>query len=292
MKPTVVLQTDFGNGGGGVMAGVIKSVDPEVPVYDFDHFIEAFNTIAASASLSGAVPYWPSGTVFVSVVDPGVGTERRSCVAKLNNGSYIVTPDNGTLTMLKDMVTEVRRIDESINRLPGSENCYIYHGRDVYSYTAARLASGVISYEEVGPEYPVSEIITYTLTNVETIVHKGYAHAGFYDMEKAFGCLRVNITTKDFQEIGGFRYGDRLHLVISDGHKPIYDGICYYDKTFGLAPKWEAFVCGDIQAGDGQTLRFNLNHDNFFDRYAPELNDGLGMAKDYSFTATPWEGDL
>ena len=98
MKPTVVLQTDFGNGGGGVMAGVIRSVDPEVPVYDFDHFIEAFNTVAASASLSGAVPYWPSGTVFVSVVDPGVGTERRSCVAKLDNGSYIVTPDNGTLT--------------------------------------------------------------------------------------------------------------------------------------------------------------------------------------------------
>ena len=194
MKPTVVLQTDFGNGGGGVMAGVIRSVDPEVPVYDFDHFIEAFNTVAASASLSGAVPYWPSGTVFVSVVDPGVGTERRSCVAKLTNGSYIVTPDNGTLTMLKDMITEVRRIDESINRLPGSENCYIYHGRDVYSYTAARLASGVISYEEVGPEYPVSEIVTHTLTNVETVVRKGYAHGGFYDMEKAFGCLRVNIT--------------------------------------------------------------------------------------------------
>ena len=262
-----------------------------LPVYDFDHFIEAFNTVAASASLSGAVPYWPSGTVFVSVVDPGVGTERRSCVAKLTNGSYIVTPDNGTLTMLKDMITEVRRIDESINRLPGSENCYIYHGRDVYSYTAARLASGVISYEEVGPEYPVSDIVTHTLTNVETVVRKGYAHGGFYDMEKAFGCLRVNITTKEFQETGGFRYGDRLHLVIIDGKKPIYDGICYYDKTFGLAPKGEAFVCGDIQSGEGQTLRFNLNHDNFFDKYAPELNDGLGAAKDYSFTATPWKGD-
>ena len=79
MKPTVVLQTDFGNGGGGVMAGVIKSVDPEVPVYDFDHFIEAFNTIAASASLSGAVPYWPSGTVFVSVAASEAPEEYVSC---------------------------------------------------------------------------------------------------------------------------------------------------------------------------------------------------------------------
>lgn len=56
-----------------------------------------------------------------------------------------------------------------------------------------------------------------------------------------------------------------------------------------MAPKGEAFVCGDIQAGDEQTLRFNLNEDNFFDKYAPELNNGLGMAKDYSFIATPWE---
>ena len=289
MKPTVVLQTDFGNGGGGVMAGVIKSVDPEVPVYDFDHYIEPFNTQAASASLSGAVPFWPAGTIFVSVVDPGVGTDRRSCVAKLENGSFIVTPDNGTLTMFRDQIIEVRRIDESVNRLPGSENCYIYHGRDVYSYTAARLASGIISFEEVGPAYPVDEVITHTLTNVETVVRKGYAHAGFYDMEPAFGCLRVNIRTKDFQEIGGFRYGDRLHLVISDGHRALYDGICYDDKTFGLAPKGEAFVSGDVQTGDEQTLRFNLNQDNFFDRYAPELNNGLGIAKDYSFTATPWE---
>lgn len=289
MKPTVVLQTDFGNGGGGVMAGVIKSVDPEVPVYDFDHYIEPFNTQAASASLSGAVTFWPAGTIFVSVVDPGVGTDRRSCVAKLENGSFIVTPDNGTLTMFRDQIIEVRRIDESVNRLPGSENCYIYHGRDVYSYTAARLASGIISFEEVGPAYPVDEVITHTLTNVETVVRKGYAHAGFYDMEPAFGCLRVNIRTKDFQEIGGFRYGDRLHLVISDGHRALYDGICYYDKTFGLAPKGEAFVSGDVQTGDEQTLRFNLNQDNFFDRYAPELNNGLGIAKDYSFTATPWE---
>ena len=137
----------------------------------------------------------------------------------------------------------------------------------------------------------MSEIVTHTLTNVETVVRRGYARGGFYDMEKSFGCLRVNITTKDFQETGGFRYGDRLHLVISDGSRAIYDGICYYDKTFGLAPKGEAFVCGDIQAGEGQTLRFNLNHDNFFDKYAPELNNGLNAAKDYSFTATPWEGD-
>ena len=108
-------------------------------------------------------------------------------------------------------------------------------------------------------------------------------------MEKSFGCLRVNLRTKDFQETGGFSYGNRLHIVVSDGKKPLYDGICYFEKTFGYAPSGEAFISGDIQTGDEQTLRFNLNGDNFFDKYAPELNNGLLAAKDYSITITPWE---
>ena len=286
MKPTVVLQTDFGNGGGGVMAGVIKNIDAEVPVYDFDHYIEPFNVIAASASLTQVTWIWPSGTIFVSVVDPGVGTKRRSCVAKLDNGSYIVTPDNGTLTMFKDRIVEVRSIDETVNRLPGSENCHIYHGRDVYSYTAGRLAAGVISYEQVGPAYPTDEIIAESLTSVETVVRPGYAHAGFYDMEASFGCLRVNLFHKDFREICGFEYGEQVHLVISDGEKPLFDGVAYYDKTFGLAPRKVPFICGDIQLGNEQKLRFSLNEDNFFDRYAPDLKNGLSAAKNYSFTVT------
>lgn len=286
MKPTVVLQTDFGSGGGGVMAGVIKNIDCEVPVYDFDHYIEPFNVKAASASLTQVVHIWPAGTIFVSVVDPGVGTTRRSCVAKIDNGSYIVTPDNGTLTMFAGKIVEVRSIDESINRLPGSENCYIYHGRDVYSYTAGRLAAGVITYEQVGPAYPVEDVLILPLTNVKTEVREGYAHGGFYDMEPSFGCLRVNIYAHDFQDVCGFRYGDKVHLVISDGRKDLYNGVAYYDKTFGLAPEKAAFICGDIQLGKEQKLRFSLNQDNFFDRYAPELHHGLNCAMDYSFTVT------
>ena len=286
MKPTVVLQTDFGSGGGGSMTGVIKSIDAEVSVYDFEHFIEPFNVVAASASLTRVTGVWPSGTIFVSVVDPGVGTERRSCVAKLDNGSFVVTPDNGTLTMLVEHISEVRIIDESINRLPGSENCHIFNGRDVYAYTAGRLAAGVISYEEVGPAYPTEEIVVEQLTTVETVVRPGYAHAGFYDIEPSFGCLRVNIFHRDFREICGFAYGEKLHLIISDGKKNIFDEIAYYDKTFGLVPRGVPFICGDSQLGDEQKLRFSLNEDNFLEKYAPELKNGLHAGKDYSFTVT------
>lgn len=286
MKPTVVLQTDFGSGGGGAMTGVIKSIDPEVPVYDFEHNVEAFNPIAASVSLTRVTGVWPSGTVFVSVVDPGVGTKRRSCVAKLDNGSYIVTPDNGSLTMYAGRITEVRSIDERVNRLPGSENCHIYNGRDVYAYTAGRLAAGVITFEEVGPAYPVEEIIAEELTTVETVVRPGYAHAGFYDIEASFGCLRVNLYHRDFREICGFEYGEQLHLVISSGKKEIFNGIAYYNKTFGMVPEKAPFICGDSQLGDEQKIRFCLNEDNFIEKYAPEIRNGLHEAKDYSFTVT------
>ena len=286
MKPTVVLQTDFGSGGGGSMAGVIKSIDAEVNVYDFEHFVEPFNVVAASASLSRVTGVWPSGTIFVSVVDPGVGTMRRSCVAKLDNGSFIVTPDNGTLTMQAEHIIEVRMIDESINRLPGSENCYIYNGRDVYAYTAGRLAAGVISYEEVGPAYPTEEIVVKQLTTVETVVRPGYARAGFYDIEPSFGCLRVNLFHRDFREICGFDYGEKVHLVVSDGKKDIFDDVAYYDKTFGLVPEGVPFICGDSQLGDEQKVRFSLNEDNFLEKYAPELKNGLHAGKNYSFTVT------
>ena len=268
------------------MTGVIKSIDPEVSVYDFEHFVEPFNVVAASASLTRVTGVWPSGTIFVSVVDPGVGTARRSCVAKLDNGSFVVTPDNGTLTMLVEHVTEVRDIDERINRLPGSENCFIFHGRDVYAYTAGRLAAGVISYEEVGPAYPTAEIVVEQLTTVETVVRPGYAHAGFYDIEASYGCMRVNLFHRDFREIGGFAYGEQVHLVISDGKKAIFDDVAYYDKTFGLVPVGVPFICGDSQLGDDQKLRFSLNKENFLEKYAPELKNGLHAGKNYSFTVT------
>ena len=83
----------------------------ELECIDITHEIEAYNILAASREIIYVEPFWPKGTVFVSVVDPGVGTDRRACVAKLHDGNYIVTPDNGTLTHLyyEVGIDEVRR---------------------------------------------------------------------------------------------------------------------------------------------------------------------------------------
>jgi len=98
-------------------------------------------------------PRYTAHPLFVSVVDPGVGTPRKSVVLKTKSGHYIVSPDNGSLAIVAESlgIEAVREIDESVNRIKGSEDFHTFHGRDVYSFTGARLASGTITYEEVGP---------------------------------------------------------------------------------------------------------------------------------------------
>jgi S-adenosylmethionine hydrolase len=162
MKP-LVFQTDFGlvDGAVSAMYGVAYTVDPSLRIHDLTHDITPYNIWEASYRLIQTINYWPEGTVFVSVVDPGVGSDRKSIVVKTKSGRYIVTPDNGTLThvLRAEGLCSAREIDEQINRLPRSGESYTFHGRDVYAYTGARLASGVIDFEGVGPEIPVEELM-------------------------------------------------------------------------------------------------------------------------------------
>src|ERR1700739_1647793 len=141
----IVYQSDFGLKDGAVseMKGVAMAVSPDLKLFDLTHEIPAYNIWEAAYRLEQTVRYWPAGTVFVSVVDPGVGTSRKSVVMKTKSGHFIVTPDNGTLTLIAESlgVAEVREIDENVNRRKDSQKSNTFHGRDVYSYTAARLAS-------------------------------------------------------------------------------------------------------------------------------------------------------
>jgi S-adenosylmethionine hydrolase len=98
----VVFQSDFGLKDGAVsaMKGVSMGVSADLKLYDLTHDIPAYNIWEAAYRLEQTVTYWPAGTVFVSVVDPGVGTTRKSVVLKTKSGHFIVTPDNGTLTLV------------------------------------------------------------------------------------------------------------------------------------------------------------------------------------------------
>ncbi|MBC7904244.1 MAG: SAM-dependent chlorinase/fluorinase, partial [Gemmatimonadaceae bacterium] len=150
----VVFQTDFGLKDGAVsaMKGVAMGVSPALKLFDLSHEIPPYNIWEASYRLYQTADYWPKGTVFVSVVDPGVGTSRKSVVVQTKDGNFFVGPDNGSFTLIAETmgIKEVREIDETVNRRPGSGGSYTFHGRDVYVYTAARLAAGKIRFEQVG----------------------------------------------------------------------------------------------------------------------------------------------
>jgi S-adenosylmethionine hydrolase len=263
-KPFICIQSDFDTQGGApsCMHGIILSVDPGLRIYDLSHHIPKFQPWAASWTIAYVMPCWPEDTVFISVVDPGVGTSRRAAVAKTVTGQYVVTPDNGSLTHVKSAIgiTEIREIDEKINRRPGTEKFNTFHGRDVFAYTAARLASGIISYEQVGPAYPVDEIISFPLT--PPLVGAGYVRGIIVSANTHFGTVVSDIGIEDFER-AGFVYGDKAAVLICHDGKEVFSGRILYHRSFGsVAP-------GDPIIYNGSTghIYISLNQASFVEKY-------------------------
>jgi len=229
----LVLQSDFGLKDGAVsaMKGVAMGVSQDLRIFDLTHEIPPYNIWEAAYRLEQTVTYWPKGTVFVSVVDPGVGTSRKSVVLKTNSGHFIVTPDNGTLTLIANSlgIAEIREIDEAVNRRAGSEKSYTFHGRDVYAYTGARLAAGAISYEQVGPTLPRQVVsLTYQHPVYENNVLKG----AIAILDVQYGNIWTNIPADLFNRFGP-KFGENYHVVILHNNQKVYEGDMPYEQTFG-----------------------------------------------------------
>ena len=285
-KPDIVLMTDFGltTGFVGSMYGVIRKVDQSLGVFDLNHEIRPYDMRQAAFLLADTVMYWKDGTVFVSVVDPGVGTSRKSCVALLENGSYVVTPDNGTLTAVKDHIVAVREIDESVNRLSGSERANSFHGRDVYAYTAARLASGIIDYEGVGPEYSVDEIVLFPQTKGH--VEPGLARGCITGCLKHFGSPETDISVVDFEKTG-IVYGDMVHVRIEKKGAVLFDMPVLYHKSFGFVPEGEPILCN---GSTSPYMEISLNKRSFAQKYLPDIFDDGEVFTDYSIEISKLSG--
>jgi S-adenosylmethionine hydrolase len=198
----------------------------------------------------------------VSVVDPGVGTERKSVVLKTKTGQFIVTPDNGTLTLIAASlgIAEIRQIDEAVNRRKDSQKSYTFHGRDVYAYTAARLAAGVISFEQVGPLLEKQEVVS--LAHQEAVLEGKTIKGTIAILDVQYGNIWTNISGELFQQLG-LTFGDRLHVVLYHKGVVVYQGDMPYSATFGAVAvgKPLAYLNSLLQ------LSFALNQGNFAEKY-------------------------
>ena len=255
----VVFQSDFGLKDGAVsaMRGVAMGVSTDLKLFDLTHEIPAYNVWEAAYRLEQTVSYWPAGTVFVSVVDPGVGTTRKSVVLKTKSGHFIVSPDNGTLTLIAESlgIEAIREIDEAVNRRKDSEKSYTFHGRDVYAYTAAKLAGGEITFEQVGKLLSPEVVnIGYQKAAIEGLKIKGTI--AILDIQ--YGNVWTNISADLFTKLN-LQVGEKLHLIIFNNKTKKYEADMFFSSTFGdvAIGKPLAYLNSLMQ------LSFALNQENF-----------------------------
>ncbi len=267
----LVFQSDFGLKDGAVseMKGVAFSVSPELRMFDITHEIPAYNIWEGAYRLYQAAPYWPAGTVFVSIIDPGVGSERKSVVLKTKSGHYIVSPDNGTLTLVAEHlgIEEVREIDEAKNRLRNSGKSYTFHGRDVYAYTGARLASGTISFQEVGPKLnPQVVRIDYQKAVIENGVVKGNIPV----LDIQYGNVWTNIDQSLLEKLG-IKVKDTLHVTIYHEGKAVFEKDIPYVNTFA-----------DVAVGE------NMSYMNSLLQFSLGINQGSFSEKYKVYSGAAW----
>lgn len=266
----LVFQSDFGTKDGAVaaMKGVAVGLSSDLKIFDLTHEIPPFDIWEAAYRLEQTAEYWPAGTVFVSVVDPGVGSERKSVVLKTKSGHFFVTPDNGTLTLVAETlgIEQVREIDEARNRRANSEKSYTFHGRDVYAYTGAALATGKILFEEVGAELPRRVIV---LPFERPHMKEGVIQGNIIILDPQYGNVWTNINQSLVEKLN-LSYGDLLTVSIFYHDKIVFEEEVPFSRTF------EDVDVGENLAYLNSLLNFSLaiNQGNFSTAYEVKSGEG------------------
>ena len=223
-RPTIVFMTDFGtaNDAVAICKAVMIGIAPDARIMDITHQVTPFQIGEASRILSGVTPYYPAGTVFVVVVDPGVGTSRKAVIVKTKKGQYFVVPDNGLMTPIVDAdgLEGAREISNPAWMI-GDKISSTFHGRDIFSPAGAHLALGE-DWTEAGPAVDVLVRLNPPSATVDA---KGIT-GEVIGLDDPFGSLITNISGDDFKKLG-YALEDKVTVKIDN--KPY---ALPYVKTF------------------------------------------------------------
>ena len=258
--PTIVFMTDFGvlDDSVAICHGVMYSVMPSVRVVDLTHDVTPFSILDGARFLEGATPYFPAGTVFVVVIDPGVGSARKAIVARSGRGQYFVLPDNGLLTLVeqRDRIEAVREITNP-EWMIGTKLSSTFHGRDIFSPAAAHLAAGW-DYHLAGPE--VAQLVQLTPKSSMT-ADKGI-EGDIIGLDDPFGSLVTDIPIEEFKKLG-YNLGEKVIVQINKKTVSLP-----YVKTFMDVPVGESLLYIDSRGRVGIAINQG-NYSKKFDITPP-----------------------
>ena len=210
-RPTIVFMTDFGtaNDSVAICKAVMLKIAPDVRIMDITHQVTPYSIEDGARFLSGVTPYYPPGTVFVAVIDPGVGTSRRAIVVKSRKGQFFVLPDNGLITPVadRDGVEDAREITNP-EFMIGSGISSTFHGRDIFSPAAAHLAAGE-DWTMIGPE---AKDLVRLVSRAARLEEKGIT-GEVIALDDPYGSLITDISKGDFQQLG-YALGEKVSVKI------------------------------------------------------------------------------
>jgi S-adenosylmethionine hydrolase len=252
-EPTVVFMTDFGvvDDSVALCKGVMYGIAPDLRIVDLTHQVTPYSILDGARFLAGAAPYFPTDAVFVTVIDPGVGSERKAIVARTKRGQYFVLPDNGLITLIdqQDPIVEAREITNSAWMI-GAALSSTFHGRDIFSPVGAHIAKGE-DWTAVGPVLKSEDLARLDLKSA--VLEERGLTAEIIAVDGPYGNLISNIDAPLFHQLG-YSIGDSVTLEIHNKKVTLP-----FVKTFSDVPLNRALMYVDSRGH----IAFAINQGNF-----------------------------
>lgn len=264
--PTILFLTDFGQKDGAVAVckGVMIGIAPAARIVDLTHDVPAYDVESAAEVLEQAVPFYPAGTITVAVVDPGVGSERKSIAVLTAKGHVLVGPDNGIFTLVLETEGLERAVELRNERYfltPATS--FTFHGRDVFSPVAAHLARGV-PIDSLGPPVTPMRLPIQRARRVD-----GGIEGSVRYVEQPYGNVVTNITPA-LLDSAGVRVGDTLRVTI--GTRAI---VMPWKNTFSDVATGAPLAVMHSRA----LLSFSLNMGDFANRFRVQARERVLVRK-------------
>jgi S-adenosylmethionine hydrolase len=250
----------------GICKAVMEGIDPGIRIIDISHQVTPYDIAEGARFLAGSAPYFPANSVFVIVIDPGVGSTRKAIVAHSRRGQYFVLPDNGLLTLMPsdgpDQIVEAREITNPAWMI-GERLSSTFHGRDIFSPAGAHLARGE-NWTEAGPKLDVTRLVRLDIHN-PTLDTTGLL-AEVLGLDGPFGNVILNVSSETFAKLG-YHLGDQVPVTL-DRH--VYT--IPYVKTFSDVPVANPLLYIDSRG----RVALSLNQRNFAEQY--KVTPGLAVS--------------